>query len=882
MQGVTGLVFGIAGLLALIAFLPPLASRLRLPYTVLLAVLGATLGIAIGLAERARATAADRLLVDFLNQLGDMQLTSDLFLWVFLPLLLFETALQIDLREMLDDLTAILVLAVLAVVVTMLVGGLAVYSLASVRIEWCFLAAAIVATTDPAAVITIFRETGAPRRLIGLVEGESLLNDAAAIALFSALLSVALGARGVTFQDLVAGFAWEFVGGAAFGLLTGRVAAILANRLDESGPAEVTLTVALAYLTYGIADTYLHVSGVVAVVAAGLAFGTVARMRVSPHGWQNVTTIWTQVGFWASSLIFVLASMLVPDVLASAQWRDLLLIVALIAGATVARAFTLFVVLPVVTRLGRQRPVDPRYGLVILWGGLRGAVTLALALAVAENQDLPPDARHLVSVLAAGFVLFTLFVQGTTLRSVLRWVGLHRLSPVERLIRNRALALTRAEVRDQLSAAAIEHGLDLTALPLTPAPDPAELEEAADGAGDERLQRAQLVTALATLTQREAELYVDEIAARMITRPAGTALVRSTNALLDALKTEGLHGYRHAARGQQGFGPLMRLAALLHRRLSIELLLARLLAGRVEELLVRRRVLEELLTFNKRRIRALFGARIAETAEHVLDARLRDVDRALDALRLQYPQHWEAVSAQYLGRVALRLEQDAYRRMHQERLLSPQLHHHLLSTLRQQQRALERTPRLDLGLSLPGLMEKVPIVADLPAERRTELARLLRSRLALPGERIIRRGDPADAMYFIASGAVEVILGEERVRLGTGDFFGEMALFFRRPRNADVVALGYCHLLVLPREAFRRFLKAHPELLSELRRVAELRQRARIKTVARTADPTAVSRETPPARRSSLADAEAREHAVENVLDAGAAGHPPEGAPGDA
>jgi CPA1 family monovalent cation:H+ antiporter len=173
--------------------------------------------------------------------------------------------------------------------------------------------------------------------------------------------------------------------------------------------------------------------------------------------------------------------------------------------------------------------------------------------------------------------------------------------------------------------------------------------------------------------------------------------------------------------------------------------------------------------------------------------------------------------------VALRLEEEGYERLYAERLLSPALFRHLLTDLRTRRKVLESAPRLDLGLDPDVLVTRVPLLAALPEDRRRELRRLLRPRLALPGERIIRRGERGDAIYFIASGAVEVDLEGGPVRLGTGDVFGEMALLMGQPRRADVKALGYCRLLVLRRDALQRFLRRHPELVDHLRRISDAR-----------------------------------------------------------
>lgn len=825
-----GLVFGIAVLLALIALLPRLATRLMLPYTVVLAALGCTLGIA--LSEPVLALLPGPIISDFIRELRQLDVSADILLWVFLPILLFDTATKLDGRELLDDLGPILILAVLAVLMTTVAAGAAVWAVSTVPLTACLLVAAIIATTDPSAVTAVFREVGARRRLTLLVEGESLLNDAAAIALFGTLLGVITSfgqpdeIRVVS--QLAVDLAVDFTGGALAGFVLGRIAAELVSRIDQGGPAEVTASVALAYLSYAVSEVYFHVSGVVAVVVAGLVFGTLGRMRVGSKEWQSVSVIWSQLGFWASSLVFVLASTLVPDAVMQARGTDLLLLAALILGALSARALCIFGVLPIVRMLLKQRPISARYKLVILWGGVRGAVTLALALAVAQDQRVPAEIRHLATVLATGFVLFTLLVQATSLRTLIRWLGVDQLDPVERILRARALALTQGEILDRLSETAIVHGLDLEAAEEVSAlyrKRVGYLEEIGEPAED--MLRQQLRVALATITTREAEAYSDEVADGTISRSAGTILIARTNDLLDAIKEGGVQAYRQAARVDTRLDRATRFASFLHRQFRLNRPLARRMAQRIEIRLIRRRVLESLIIFIRSRIRGLFGERISEVALHVVEARIDELDRALDAIRLQYPGYWHVMSGRFLSRTAVRLELDAYQRMAAEGLLSAEILRHLIDELRERLRSFETIPPLDLQLDVDVLIKNVPLLGRMDEVARAELRRLLVPQLALPGERIVRRGERGDAMYFIASGAVEVQRDDGEIRLGTGEFFGEMALILRRPRMADVVALSYCRLLVLPREAFRNFLKSHPDLMQQVRRSAEERLRMR-------------------------------------------------------
>ncbi|HET6521824.1 MAG TPA: cation:proton antiporter, partial [Geminicoccaceae bacterium] len=454
MDAVAATVLGLAGLLGLISLLPPLAERLRVPYTVLLAVLGCALGATVGFDLGGLG-----IVGDFLFAVDAIEVTATAFLTIFLPVLLFDTGLSLDARALLEDLAPILLLAVVAVVVATVVAGFAVWGAAGwlapgLTLAACLLLASIVATTDPAAVVAIFREVGAPQRLSNLVEGESLLNDAAAIALFGLFLAVVTGAREPDLEEGAWIFFREFLGGSAFGFLAGRLAAAVAIRLGDLRSAEITLSLALPYLTYVLAQSYLYVSGVVAVVVAALAFGAYGRVGLAPASWQALTAIWQQLGFWASSLVFVLASMLVPRTLQSLTPADAGLLLVLVAAALVARAVVLYGLLPGLSALGLAQRVSGPYKAVMLWGGLRGAVTLALALGVTESYAVAPEIKRHVAVLATGFVLFTLFVQAPTLRPLLRWFRLDRLPPAERALRARVMALSFDDIVDRLHTAA--------------------------------------------------------------------------------------------------------------------------------------------------------------------------------------------------------------------------------------------------------------------------------------------------------------------------------------------------------------------------------------------------------------------------------------------
>ena len=178
--------------------------------------------------------------------------------------------------------------------------------------------------------------------------------------------------------------------------------------LGGSRLAEVTLSLALPYIVLPAGRRLFDVSGVVAVVSAGLTAGAIGRVRLAPDNWRYLERVWEQTGFWASSLIFVSASTLVPKLLTGVHLEDSWLLLVAIAAALASRMAVLFGLLPLLSALHLSQKVSSAYKLAIAWGGLRGAVTLALALAVTENTRIDPEVRNAVAVLATGFVLFTL------------------------------------------------------------------------------------------------------------------------------------------------------------------------------------------------------------------------------------------------------------------------------------------------------------------------------------------------------------------------------------------------------------------------------------------------------------------------------------------
>ncbi len=811
----------LATLLVVVAVSQPVAVRLKLAPVVLLAVIGVAIGaVSIVLLRTPLSDRFDSVAALFAN----LPVGAETFIYVFLPLLVFEGAITADVRRMLEDAAPILMLAVVATVVCTAVVGVALWPISGLPLVVCLLLGSVVATTDPAAVIAVFRDVGAAARLTRLVEGEALLNDAAAIVMFTVLLGMIVSGRQPDFVGGATQFLLSFFGGAALGFLAGRALLQLIPWTRDDRLAEATLTVALPYLVFIAAEHAFHVSGVVAVLCAGLTVSASGRSRITPYNWSFITDLWAQIAFWAHSLVFVLASILVPKLLLDMQFHDVVLVAALIVAVFAARLLVLFLLLPLLSLAKLTQPISTAYKLAIAWGGLRGALTLVLALAVTENPALAPDVQRFVAVLATGLVLFTLLVNGTTLRFVIRLLRLDRLSPVDEALRDRVLELSYAEIGETIRTMAREHEISPSALASALAPYEAGIAAAkAHGAEEAALtDHERLAIALVALGNQERMLALEIMAERAASPVTVQALLRNAEALGEGARSSGRLGYKRGADTALAFPIAFKTGYFLYRRLGVVRFLADRLGDRFEMLLVTRLLIQELAGAHAARSRSIFGERVVELIDAILNERLKRTTAALDALRRQYPQYAAALEARFLRQSALRREMGRYDALFKEGLIAPEVYEDLKGSVEDTQ-AKETRPRFDIGLDTRQLIGRLELFADLNDQQLERVQKLLRPRFAVPRELIVRNGDRGDACYFIASGAAEVVFPDRRIPLGTGDLFGEMALLTGMTRQADVVAMTYCRLLVLRKVDFDRFMQDNRDIRLAIHEIAASR-----------------------------------------------------------
>ncbi len=369
------------------------ARRFKIPYTVGLVLMG----LALGLVSPQK-----------------FEISPELILALLVPPLIFDAAFHIRLDDLRRDFWLILLLAVPGVILTTLLVGWMVAQGTGLAIPLALVFGALVSATDPVSVVALFRRLGAPRRLQVLLEGESLFNDGTAIVMFTLTAAIVLEGR-FSLASSIASFMTVAGGGILVGIMLGLLVSELIGRIDEP-LVETTLTAILAFGAYLLAESF-HVSGVLAVVAAGLVNGNAGPRGMSPTTRIVVYNFWETAAFLANSFVFLLVGFAVDVTQLITNWRQIgwAILAVLVARAVAIYGLSVF---------SKQIPAAWKH--ILYWGGLRGAIALALALSL-PTQGVFGAARGQLQAMAFGVVLFTLLVQGFSMGWVTR-----RLQIVER------------------------------------------------------------------------------------------------------------------------------------------------------------------------------------------------------------------------------------------------------------------------------------------------------------------------------------------------------------------------------------------------------------------------------------------------------------------
>jgi CPA1 family monovalent cation:H+ antiporter len=385
-------------LLIAAAIIAMLAKRLRIPYTVSLVFGGLLLGV---------------IHLPILSPLQPGHrpdwLTPDVILILFLPALVFEGSVKLDVRELLRNSVPLLLLANAGVLLAALVTGYLVHWLIGLPVLIALLFGCIISATDPISVLAIFKDLRVDKRLSLIMEGESLLNDGTAVVLFGILFG-AIVAEKLTLPKGLEQYVLAVAGGAVLGSALGYLASRITGTVDDP-QIEITLTTILAYGSYLLAF-HLHLSGVIATASAGLMLGNFGAKRGMSAGTRTaMQSFWEYISFVMNSLVFLLIGLEIHVRELLQNWTSVVLAVG---AVFLGRALAVYLLVPLSNRFAEKIPL--RWQHVAVWGGLRGALALALALSLTTAFPY----REQILNLTFGVVIFSILVQGLTIKPLVR------------------------------------------------------------------------------------------------------------------------------------------------------------------------------------------------------------------------------------------------------------------------------------------------------------------------------------------------------------------------------------------------------------------------------------------------------------------------------
>ncbi len=849
-----GVVILVSVVLCLGAIIRLGAGILRIPYTIAMLLAGLGTGVALGLpalgfeevmAGFARDDFHPGIRDYLLYALGSgMHVRPDLIMFCFLPALVFESAYAIDLHTFKKTVGPAIVFAGPAMLVaTALSGGMLFLLLPVAGWDWeasfvafgqshgevvengALLAAlyfgALISATDPVAVVALLRELGVSKKMAHLIEGESLLNDGTAIVVSGVLLELVVGEHFHGVGSSLVHFGVVVAGGLLVGWVLALLASWILGRAFNDPMVEITTTIVLGYMAMWIAEGMLHVSGVMALVAAGLWMGGPARTKVSPEVSHFLHHFWELLAYLANTLIFFLVGMIIGTRLGNATAADFALIVAVYFGIMAIRWVLTAAFRPLANQVGD--PISMADVLVVSWGGLRGAVSMALVLAVATNPMVPAEVSEKMLLLTAGVVFLTIAVNGMTMGPLLAKLGFNK-PPI-----SEAMATTTAQVGV----------LDKVRAGIEELRTSRELRTVSwnDVVGDIETRRGVLAQELGQLrgefgglgaSEREGGVWGQVLGIEREaywhafgTGTLGSRAVKALDAELNSHLDRLLRGEFEppATRTPAPVGPRAALSRALRDSEALSGVYASLefdnLALQYDKMRAvasaASRVLSVLAPIQEQSPEV--GGRIRSTYERYL----AEAKQGLEEMRVGMPEITAAIETRLAQRIALNLEREEYEKVGHKGVIEESVAMRFAGEVeaRMQRLAFQGT-----RAKLPDteqLLAEIPLFEALDRHQRARVAEVARLVVVPAGEVLFRQGDRGDSMFVVVRGAVHVTLQDgdgERLLdvLGGGDIIGEMALLTGEPRSAGALCATAVTLIRIGRDAFEELMASSADL----------------------------------------------------------------------
>lgn len=414
------------------AFIRQMLKGYHVPYTVIIFIIGALMGIADAYSKEARTY----------TEIADIDPRT--LMQLFLPVLIFESAFGTDAHMFFRAVPQCIMLALPGLLICMMFTAIyAKYAMVSYKWSWTLsmLFADVISATDPVAVVAILKECGIAPSLTTIMEGESLMNDGAAIVIFDVLWRSTTTEQSST-GTIVFFFFKTIIGAPIFGCLMGLAFTWTLSRIYNDSVVEITITYAGAYVTYYIADEIFAISGVLTVVFLAITMSN-HKSCISPEVEPSVHHFWEILSYIANTLIFMIVGIIITfKVVKNSTRHDILHVISTYVVVNIFRGVMVVMLSPILRNIGYGLPW--KHAVVLTWGGLRGAVSIALSLILTEVREFGYDATDKLLIQVSGIVVLTLVINATTMTPLLNVLGMNDVSHSQYIAMGHAVAHLRS------------------------------------------------------------------------------------------------------------------------------------------------------------------------------------------------------------------------------------------------------------------------------------------------------------------------------------------------------------------------------------------------------------------------------------------------------
>ncbi len=801
-----------------------------LPYTVSLLVIGLGLGALTRLGYFGEWNIIGlKLDASFISDAVGWagQIDPHLILYVFLPTLIFEAAFAMDVHTFKKSVTNAFILAVPGIVVALFLTGALVMLMKTLGLglsmwTWsiALLFGTVISATDPVAVVSLLKDLGASKKLGTLIEGESMLNDGTAIVIFMVLL-VGITGSGADSSSPIVEFLRVAVGGTVVGLAIGYFVIAWVKKVFNDALVEITVIVAAAYLTFYVAEHFLHVSGVLGLVAFGLMMASIGRTRISPEVEHFLHEFWELFAFIANTLIFLIVGVVIANNIVFTM-QDFIILILLYIGIHAVRALVITMFYPLMKKAGYGLSKKNAY--VVWWGALRGAIGLALALIVAAETKIDSHIRDQFLFYTAGIVTLTLLVNATTIKALLQTLGLTDIPPAKQKMILTAKSYLRTTAENSMEKLKSDRFLGRanwesvkTYLPEEPEKKEIVLDEGKHSNLYEKRRR---------VLEKEKSSYWNQFKEGLL----GPIAVRNlTDAINEIIDSEG----KISLSERKDLEQLWQTPKFLTKLQSLPILGKMSQRFFVERLANSYDAARGFVEAQYETLKLAEGMAISsDTEELTIDEDIATIESEINENRIHgltflrnlkntFPEIYDSIATRQAIRSNLNSELKIVERLQKKGQIGSDEAYKMIESIEERMKKLVDTPPEIKPPEKAKLLQEIPWLRELDKTSFNKVVSLFQHRNYTVGEKIIKEHGQVDGLYVVARGSVKVTINKKLIDiLGKGSVIGEIAVLTNVSRTATVTAESPVTVLRLTSVSMQQVIHDNHTLEDKLWQIA--------------------------------------------------------------